>query len=429
MISYDREPTPFDQFLFSSSDKLSIDLKMPVFSYSAVDSHSKECRGAIVADSAREAREKLRSQGLVTESIDEQVHRQPKFGFSLFRTPGRNAAQVGSAIRDLATLLSTGIGLVDSLDTVVLQYRGRFRSSLQSVREKVAGGGSLSDAMRDEPEFYDDLTVQMVRVGENAGTLDTVLDRLADFRERYMQFKDKVTTALVYPAIIIVLAFAVTTFLMTVVLPMLLENLVASGRPLPWPTKILKGVSEILTGHGWWLACVVIASIVLLVVALNTAAGKRIWHGLLFSLPILGSLSKKQEIARTAIVISTLMENGIVFVDAVETASRAAKNVLLKDALDSMRQRVISGGDIGEALQSTKIFPPLVIQIFTVGQQTGELERMLIRLATGYEAQVTSATSRLTAALEPILIIFLAVVVGFILFATILPILEAGNVL
>ncbi|MDR3572102.1 MAG: type II secretion system F family protein, partial [Candidatus Pacebacteria bacterium] len=149
----------------------------------------------------------------------------------------------------MATLLSTGIGLVESLDTIVLQYRGRFLASLQTLRERVAGGSNLSEAMQAEPEFYDDLTVQMVRVGENAGTLDTVLDRLADFRERYLQFKDRVTTALVYPAIIVTLALAVSIFLMTVVLPMLLENLVASGRPLPLPTRILKGISELLTGH------------------------------------------------------------------------------------------------------------------------------------------------------------------------------------
>jgi len=329
----------------------------------------------------------------------------------------------------LATLLSTGIGLVDSLDTITLQYRGRLQMSLRAVREQVAGGQSLSEALQADPEFYDDLTVQMVRVGENAGTLDIVLDRLADFRDRSLQFKDRVTTALLYPAIILSLAVTVSIFLMTVVLPMLLENLVASGRPLPWPTVILKGLSDLLTTQGWWLALLGLCGALLLMVGVNTAWGKRRWHALLFTLPILGPLAKKQEIARTAIVISTLMENGIVFVDAVETASRAAKNVLLKDALEAIRLQVHSGRDIGEALVAAKIFPPLVIQIFSVGQQTGELERMLQRLANGYEAQVASATTRLTAAIEPVLIVILAVLVGFILFATILPILEAGNVL
>lgn len=402
---------------------------MPVFSYEAVDLHSKECRGAIVADSPREAREKLRTQGLITQLIVQQNRQRPSLSFRFTRSSGRNSARVGGVIRDLATLLSTGIGLVDSLDTIALQHRGGFQTSLHAIREQVASGSSLSEAMQTEPEYYDDLTVQMVRVGENAGTLDVVLDRLADFRERYLQFKDRVTTALIYPAIILTLALTVSVFLMTVVLPMLLENLVASGRPLPWPTVMLKSLSDLLTMHGWWLALACLAGVALLIAAGRTTWGKRRWHSLLFALPILGALSKKQEIARTAMIIATLMENGIVFVEAVETSLRAAKNVLLQEALGKIREQVVSGREIGEALGSTNIFPPLVIQIFSVGQQTGELERMLNRLAAGYESQVASATARLTAALEPVLIVVLAFIVGFILFATILPILEAGNVL
>ncbi|WP_029246821.1 type II secretion system F family protein [Schlesneria paludicola] len=402
---------------------------MPSFYYQALDAKSTDRSGTVVAESGRDARVQLRLRGLTILSIHEQRMRSSRSVIKLLRPRARSAGQVASAIRDLATLLSTGIGLVDALDTICLQYTGRFRLALQTLRERVAGGSNLSEAMQLDPEVFDELTVQMVRVGENAGTLDTVLDRLADFRERYLQFKDRVTTALIYPAIIVLLAFSVSIFLMTVVLPMLLENLVASGRPLPWPTRVLKMLSETLTVHGWWLGALAAAIVFGGVVFINTPRGKRIWHRLFFSLPILGPLAKKQEIARAAIIISTLMENGIVFVDAIETASRTAKNVLLKDALDAIRLRVQSGGDIGVALTATGIFPPLVIQIFTVGQQTGELERMLNRLASGYEAQVASATSRLTAALEPILIVVLAVVVGFILFATILPILEAGNVL
>lgn len=402
---------------------------MPVFGYQATDAFSKLHRGTIVADTAREARDKLRAQGLTTETIVEEKQQSRRGHWGWFRTPSRHATQIGAVIRDLATLLSTGIGLVESLETIALQYRGRLQSSLRSLREQVAGGSSLSEALAKESEYYDDLTVQMVRVGENAGTLDVVLDRLADFRERYLQFKDRVTTALIYPVIILTLAITVSLFLMTVVLPMLLENLVAAGRPLPWPTRVLKGMSDLLTQQGWWLLLLGVGGLVGLGAALQTSWGKRLWHRCLFALPLLGSLAKKQELARMALIISTLMENGIVFVDALETAGRAARNVLLQDALASIRQQVQSGCELGTALSTTQIFPPLVIQIFTVGQQTGELERMLQRLSTSYEAQVTSATTRLTAALEPVLIVVLAVIVGFILFATILPILEAGNVL
>lgn len=402
---------------------------MPVFQYQALDQRQSVVTGTITADTAREAREKLRNQGFQPQFVAKKQQRRQGFHIPFLHRPGRQAVRVGAAIRDLSTLMSTGIGLVESLDTVILQFHGRFRTSLETLREKVAGGSSLSEAMQGQPEIFDELSVQMVRVGENAGTLDVVLDKLADFQDRSLQFKDRITTALVYPVIIITLAMGVSVFLMTVVLPMLLENLVASGRPLPWPTRVLKAMSDLATQHGWWMALLTGALVLLLVFAVRTRPGKRLWHRLLFSLPILGPLSKKQEISRSSVVIATLMDNGIVFVEALQTASKTARNILLQEALNSIQERVQSGGDIGAALATTKIFPPLVIQIFTVGQQTGELERMLLRLATGYEAQVSSATTRLTAALEPILIVFLAIVVGFILFATILPILEAGNVL
>ncbi len=216
---------------------------------------------------------------------------------------------------------------------------------------------------------------------------------------------------------------------MTVVLPMLLENLIESGRELPWPTRVVKGVSDVATVHGWWLALACAAAVGILVAIVQTPAGRRVWHWTLFRIPILGPLAQKQEIARVSIVISTLLKNGIEFVRAADIAARTTKNVLLRSAFADMQERVESGREIGDSLQQTGLFPPLVIHIFTIGQQTGQLEDMLERLARGYERQVSTATARLSAAIEPVLIVCLAVFVGFILFATILPILEAGNVL
>jgi general secretion pathway protein F len=401
---------------------------MPVFAYEAVDSSARDFSGTIAADSPREARDKLRAQGYLVEAISEK--RSQAAGSRRFlERPGRHAAQLTAVIRDLATLLGTGINLAESLDTLSAQHKGRVQTSLLALRERVTGGVSLSEAMRSEPAIYDELTLQMVSVGENSGTLDQVLDRLADFRERSLMFKDRVTTALIYPAIVVFLAIAVSIFLMTVVLPMLLENLIESGHPLPWPTRVLKGMSDLLTADGLWLLLIAISGIVGVVSVARTAWGRRAWHKLLFRLPLLGPLVKKQEISRAAIVISTLMKNGIVFVEAARIAAGTSKNLLLKEALDEIRVRVQAGRDIGDALAKTGVFPPLVVLIFNVGQQTGKLEEMLDRLAAGYERQVTSTTARFTAALEPILIVVLAVFVGFILFATVLPILEAGNVL
>ncbi|HXY33208.1 MAG TPA: type II secretion system F family protein [Planctomycetaceae bacterium] len=401
---------------------------MPIFTYEAVDSSARNVGGRIAADSPREAREKLRAQGYLIETIQESETRAAGRQ-RLFERPRRYAAQVTGIIRDLSTLLATGINLADALDTLVAQYQGRLQASLLGLRERVTGGSSLSQAMEDEPTIYDELTIEMVRVGENSGTLDKVLDRLAEFRERYLMFKDRVTTALIYPSIVVGLAVAVSIFLMTVVLPMLLENLIASGQRLPWPTRVLKGMSDLATSHGLLLFLIFGTVVGGFAGVARTSWGRRRWHKILFRAPLLGSLVQKQEIARAAIVISTLMKNGIVFVEAVRIAGRVSKNVLLKEALEEIRERVQAGRDIGDALVATHVFPPLVALIFNVGQQTGKLEEMLDKLAEGYERQVASATARLTAAVEPILIVVLAVFVGFIVFATILPIMEAGNVL
>ena len=332
---------------------------MPVFAFEAVDSSARDFRGTIAADSPREARDKLRAQGYLVEAISEKQSRAAGRRQFLER-PGRHAAQLTSVVRDLAMLLGTGINLADSLDTLAAQHKGRMQTSLLALRERVTGGLSLSEAMRCEPAIYDELTLQMVSVGENSGTLDQVLDRLADFRERSLMFKDRVTTALIYPAIVVSLAVVVSIFLMTVVLPMLLENLIESGHPLPWPTRVLKGLSDLLTADGVWLLLVAVSVIAGVISVARTAWGRRGWHKLLFRLPLLGTLVKKQEISRAAIVISTLMKNGIVFLEAARIAAGTSKNILLKEALDEIRIRVQAGRDIGEALATTGVFPPLV---------------------------------------------------------------------
>jgi type II secretory pathway component PulF len=402
---------------------------MPVFSYTAEDRARATVRGTLSADSPRQARDQLRAQGL---TIHEVAPRRDARGFisSLpFRRGGRHAAKVGEAIRELATLLGAGIPLLESLDALVKQHHGRFRVSLQMLRERVAAGAGLADAMRDQPEVYDSLCIQMVEVGENSGTLDRVLEQLAEFSERYRQFKDRVITALLYPMVVLAMSVGVSMFLMTVVVPMLLDNLLDAGRPLPWPTRVLKMMSDTARFHGWWIGLTAVALAILFIGAIRTRRGRFLWHRLLLKLPLFGTMARKQEISRVALVVATLMKSGIVFLQALETAAKTTRNEVIGRALTHGRDAVQAGRDIGEALAPSGVFPEMVIQIFTVGQHTGRLDEMLERLAENYERQVNSLATRLATALEPILIVVLSVFVGFILFATILPILEAGNVL
>jgi type II secretory pathway component PulF len=299
---------------------------------------------------------------------------------------------------------------------------------LQSAHERVLAGGSLADALRERPDIFDALSVNVIEVGENSGTLDQVLHELADFKQRAAQLQDRVFTALMYPAFLVVFGTAATLFLMTWVMPPLLENVQEQLQTLPWPTRVVKAFSDALVSHGWLIALAVILPLVLLMVFVQTTAGKRRWHRFLLKLPLVGPMSLKQNVARVAMVMATLSRSGVVVTRALEFAARSTENIVLREALEDTGRLVAAGRNVSDALAASGAFPPLAVRIFSVGQETGRLEEMLDQLSSDYDRQVATASARLTALLEPVLIICLAVLIGFVLLATILPILEAGNV-
>jgi type II secretory pathway component PulF len=243
------------------------------------------------------------------------------------------------------------------------------------------------------------------------------------------ELKDRVLSALLYPAIVLAVSLAVTIFLMVVVVPMLLGNLIEAGRQLPWPTRLLKGTSDLLVERGWLPLAAAALTVLGISAAMRTRRGRRAWHWLLLRIPLIGPMARKQTIARIALVLATLIRSGIVYLKAVEIVVRSTSNLIFREALEASARDVGAGRDISQALERTGVFPPLVVHIFSVGQQSGRLEEMLERLATDYDRQVAGSSVRLASALEPLLILTLALFVGFILFATLLPILEAGNVL
>lgn len=400
---------------------------MAVFAYKAMDGLRAASDGTIAADTPRQARELLRARGLSVQEVRE-LGAKSSGGAARFRVKNRHTAQLTTAIRELSTLLGAGIPLLDAMTTVSQQQRGRFRASLLLLRDRVAAGVGLAEAMGEQPEIYDALCVQMVEVGENSGTLETVLDQWVDFKERSLQLKDRVLTAMMYPAFVVIVGVLVTIFLMTYVIPMLLSSLLEAGRPLPWPTRVVKTASDLLTGHALAFSVVAILAVVGTVALFQTAGGKRLWCRSILRMPLFGSMTRKQGIARISMIVATLLKSGIEFVHAVEVTAKSTGNMLLREALEQIARDVGAGRDIGAALERTHVFTPMAVQIFAVGQESGRLEEMLERLSSDYDRQVARISDRLTAAIEPVFILTLAIFVGFLLFATILPILEAGNV-
>lgn len=399
---------------------------MAVFEYKATESDSSVVDGTIVADTARAARDLLRERGF-TVNLIRPSSQAKQAGQGITRQ--KDQAQVISFIRELATLLRTGIPLLGALSTLSAQHRGRFRSGIQHLCDQVAAGVSLAGAMRDLPCYFDEFCVSIVQVGENTGSLDVALKRLAEFREKTNRLRSRVTTALVYPLFVCVIGLCVSMFLMTYVVPLILSTLNQAGRQLPAITRMVKTASDLMVGW-WWLILIVIAAIILLVKAvLKTDRGRWLFSKGLLKVPVIGELVRKENTSRIAVVLAALLRSGLQFIDAVQITRGTLKNRVFSKAMEQYQSAVAAGKDVSEPLKATGVFAPMVVQMLAVGQQTGNLEEMLEQLAETYDQEVNTATARMTAMIEPLLIVLLAILVGFIAFATILPILEMSNVL
>jgi len=400
-----------------------------VYAYKAFDLEQAAHSGTVAADSPKTAREQLRAQGLAVIESFEEVRDTKRPEWLLARSRKAYQLDVVTFGRELSTMLAVGVPMLQALDTVIKQTRGRFKRAVIVLRDEVMAGSPLSEAMQRQPGVFDELSVTLVEVGEASGQLDTVLEELVNFREKSMQFKDRVGTALLYPIIVSTVGIAVAVFLMTFVVPQLIDGLTQAGKPLPGITIAVKSVSDLLVHQWGWLLAGTFGLLAAWTAWITHPKGRRLWHRVLMHVPLVGELIRKQAVVQVAIVMATLLRSGLPFVRALQVARKSARNAVIDDALHACEKAITAGGDIGQALDNSRAFTPTVVQVFTVGQESGQLETMLERLARDYDRQVQTATNRLTALLEPAMIVVLAVGIGIIAFATILPILEAGNVL
>lgn len=409
---------------------------MSVFAYRGlmVDGGGS-CKGTITADTPRAARDQLRARGMKVRRLTtvQSSGSSAADGRTLVLqrfTASRQGNRVAMFLGELATLLSAGVPLLDAIDSFIRQTkRSGFCDGLMTMRERVAAGVSLADAMREQPLLFDDLCVSMVEVGERSGKLDEVLRQLATFKQRGERLKSKLGTALIYPAIVLTAGVAVTLFLMTFVVPRLLESLIEAGQTLPWMTQAVKAVSDVLVGYGLWIPVAVLPIVLLAAWLMRRPQVRRSWHRLQLRIPIVGELIRKQAMVRIAVTLATLTRSGMPFIEAVRIVRRTMPNLVIHDALADCEDAVGAGRDIAPSLEATGVFPHAMILVFSVGQASGRLDELLERIAADYDEQVNTLVQRLVAVLEPILILMLAVFVGVIVLAVILPYMEAGNVM
>ncbi len=424
---------------------------MPIFEYKALTSSGKTKKGIVDADTARDARSKLRNDHMHVTEMWEVADKKSRKDKSVSKKTRSLTAKKGKpggllsreielfqpkiSTRDLATftrqfstLLRSGIQLTDALNALVEQcVDPHLERVLRNVKEEITSGNNLAEAMAKHPRFFSDLYVNMVRAGEASGHLDVVLTRIADYLQKQASLKGKVLAAITYPAIMVIVGLAVVIFLMSYVVPRITQILKDRGQPLPFITELLMTASDFTKAYWIYVLLAMVIGGFFLKSLIGTDAGRLKFDSLLLRLPIFGTLFSKQAISRFALTFSTLLKSGLPALDSLKIVALVVNNAKLTQVINNIHARIIEGADIATPIRKSKVFPPMVGYMVAVGEQSGQLEEILDRIAESYEEELDLTIQRLTSMIEPIIIILLAVVVGFIIAAVLLPLLDFSS--
>src|SRR5574337_268826 len=401
---------------------------MPIFAY-----RGRSQTGRVVAG---------RMEANTTEAVVAQLPQQRIFPISVkpqpksieFKIPGFGTKvkekDLAVCTRQLATMIDAGLPLVQCLETLASQQPNkRFKKILTEIREQVEGGSTFTAAVKRHPTVFTSLFANMVEAGEAGGLLDTILARLAVYIEKAMTLRRKVKGAMIYPSTIVTVAIGVVIFLLTFVIPVFEGFFQGAGVQLPLPTRIVMTASRfvranLLAGFG-----LCIAGIVGFRFTYKTEKGRRTADALLLRVPIFGALFRKVAVARFTRTLGTLISSGVPILDGLNITATTAGNKIVEEAIINTRSSIAEGKTIAVPLQASGVFPPMVVQMISVGEQSGSLDSMLEKIGDFYDAEVDQAVSNLTALLEPILMVFLGVVVGGIVIAMYLPIFKLVTVI
>lgn len=406
---------------------------MPVYAYKGVTQAGRAAKGFVDAESQRAARAKLRRDGVFVTDFSEssaqraksrraEEHAPRRFSFALQR--GVSTLELALATRQLATLVGAGIPLVEALGALTEQVEGtRLKSVIGAVRDRVNEGVTLADAMAASGVFSD-LFVSMVRAGEAGGALEQVLERLAAYLEGQVRLQNRVMGIVMYPLMMLGFSMVVVGILVMFVLPQITELLLSLNAPLPLPTRVIIALSEFARGWWWAVALVLVAAGAGLRAAIRTDRGRIRWDAFRLRVPVLGRVVRQLAISRFARTLSTLLAGGIPIVKAMDISRLVANNAIVGRAVSKAAESLTEGATLAGPLRASGEFPPLVIHMVDVGERSGELERMLAKIAESYDEQVESSITRLTALLEPLLILLMVGIVIVIILAVLLPMLQ-----
>jgi general secretion pathway protein F len=408
---------------------------MPVFAYRGLGADGRNVNGVVDADSARTARGKLRASGIFPTDLNEESNAAERQAAarewlpSLWRRK-MPASDLALLTRQLSALLGAGVQLVDARSALSDQAsRAATKRMLSQVRERVREGSSLADALTSHRDTFSDLYIGMVRAGEQAAALESVLDRLAEYSERQSEFVTKVRGALTYPIMMMCVGAAIMGFLVTYVVPQVATIFEQQHAALPLATKILISFSALITGYWLPLLLLLVGIVAGVGGALATPRGRRVYDTLMLRVWYIGPTMIRIICARFARTLATLLASGVQLLPALDAVKGVVTNGLLKDAVEKSRESIREGHGMGQTLSASGLFPPLLIEMIRVGERSGELEGMLERVADNYEREVSHSLSQMTTVLEPLMTLAMAAVIVFMMLAVLMPIFQLNQLM
>jgi type IV pilus assembly protein PilC len=405
---------------------------MAMFRWQGVSARGEVLAGEMEAPTRDAVLVRLRSQRI--QPLPDKIREKGK-GFDRelaipFFSESVSGRDIVIFTRQLATMIDAGLPIVQCLDVLAAQSPNKkLRNVVRSLKEEVESGSTFTDALRKHGKHFDDLYTNMVAAGEVGGILDSILNRLAGYMEKAMKLKAKIKGAMIYPTVIVTVAVTVTAVLLIFVIPVFAELFGSFGQALPAPTQFVINLSNFTIAYFKYMILILVAAGVALRQFNKTEAGQLAIDSTLLQLPVFGDLIRKTAVARFTRTLSTLVSSGVPILDALAITARTAGNKVVERAVLATRISISEGRTIAEPLEQSKVFPPMVCQMISVGESTGALDSMLNKIAEFYEEEVDNAVNNLTALMEPLIIVFLGVVIGGLVVAMYLPIFKLGSVI
>lgn len=405
---------------------------MALYSWTGYSEKGKASSGMIDAVSLREAKLKLRSQGLFVSTIAEEEHglAHPLRDITVRGLLGRvRMEDLAVTTRQLSTLVGASIPLVDALNALYEQTDSPpMKKTIAQVRDSVNEGLSFADALAQHKRVYPDLYVNMVRSGEASGALDVVLLRLAEFLEGQHRLRSKVGAALLYPAVLLIISILVLMYLLTAVVPKVVGMFESMNQVLPVPTRVLISLSTFLSATWWMMAIAVVVAVVLVTRWRKTDKGSLRFDQFRLSFPVYGAVYRKVSVARFARTLGTLLASGVPIIESLRIVKTVVQNRIMERAIENSITEVMDGSSLAAPLKKSGVFPPILVHMISVGEKSGSLEEMLTKAADSYEGDVETTVAGLTSILEPIMIVIMGGIVGFVVISILMPMLEMSTI-